>query len=192
MDLTQIRDIVFRKTKGLTSKPDVFDIDDALSMTHNTYIQPAAKIPETADYVTTAENETVKLASIAEDIYRIDSVQDVTGSDRGPNIALLNTEDTQGYGVRREGDTVYFQGIGSGVKVRFRYQKKLKMLGTGEGQVTTPEIDERWHDLYWLGVVAMLDFNAYPFFQDRLSMFESERDRELRPRGRRIKARAWG
>lgn len=190
MDLTQIRDIIIRKTKA--SNPDVFDIDDALSMVHDTYIQPVAKILASADYTTTAENEAVELASIADDIYRIDSVQNVTASDRGPDICLLNAGDTQGYGVRQKGDMLYFQGLGSGIKARVHYQKRLKKLGTGEDQVLTPAIDEQWHDLYWLGAVAMLDLNAYAFFQDRLASFKAERERELRPRGGKIKARAWG
>ena len=190
MDLTQIRDIVFRKTKGLN--PDVDDIDDALKLVHDTYIQPIAKVQDTADYTTTEEDESVLLTAIAADVYRIDFIRKVTSTDRGPDIPFLNANNTQDYGVRLNAGTVYFQGIESGVIARFYYQKKLKSLGSATDQATTPEIDEQWHGLYWLGAVAMLDLNLYPMFQDRLTEFKHEAERDLRPRGGKIKARVWG
>lgn len=192
MDLTQIRDIVFRKTKRFN--PDIYDIDDALKLVHDTHIQPIAKVQGTADRTTTESDESVLLTTIASDVYRnrIDFIRNVSSTDRGPEIPLLNANNTQDYGVRISAGTVYFQGIESGVKARFYYQKKLKSLGIGTDRVTTPEIEEQWHDLYWLGAVAMLDVNYYPMFQDRLTKFKHEVERDLRPRGGKIKARVWG
>jgi len=178
MELTEIRDLVIRKT----GKNDIDDVDDAISLVHKTYIQPAARIIKSFTY-TTGQAEEIDLTDLAQDIYKIVQVDC-----NGVPLSLLNLNETDKFGVRRDGDKIYFQGVGSGKKLTFRYQAKLKELNKDN---PVPEIDEDWHDLYWLGAVAILDLNWYALFQERLAKFKYEMFRKNRPRGGRVRVKPW-
>ena len=173
MEFTEIRDIALKKT-GAT----IEDVEDALRFIHNSYIQPSAKIQKTAEYTVSAES--VSLSDIADDIYKINWVK------AKGEVPLLNDDDTESYGVRRYGDTVYFQHINTGTVLTISYQQRLKGIGD------IPEIEEEWHDLYWLGAVAVLDLEFMPIFLERLSEFRNYMIRKSRPAGFRVKQRLWG
>lgn len=185
MDLTQLRDRVFRRLKN--PYIDTEDIDDEMNMVQRAYIQPVARLQKSTTYTTTEDNEEVELAALAPDIYHITFI-----TDNGREVPLLKSRDIGNYGARVYGDKLSLQGIGAGQVLAIDYEKQLKSLGLNEGEVTEPEIEEQWHDLYWLGALAMLEPERYyPVFQDRLREFKFDRNKKCRVHGGRIKHRLW-
>lgn len=178
MDLTIIRDRILNRS-GSSMQPE--EIDDEINFAQSTYIQPLAKLQTEAQYTTIATDETVPLISIATDIYEITSINDIsTGFPL--NVPLLKSKDSGAtYGARKYGDNLFLQSITAGVVLNVAYDCKLKRLGAGVDEVTTPEIEERWHDLYYLGALALIiPEKYYPLFQDRLSAFSRERTRQTK------------
>ena len=179
MDLTQIRDRIMK----ITGHKDADDVDDEINMVQRQYIQPAAKLQATAQYTTIAQNEAIPLASIATNIHEITQISDITAGANFPTpVPLLKGKDVGGlYGARKYGNTVHLRHIGAGTVLSVAYEQRLQDLGGGEGRVTTPEIEERWHDLYWLGALALIiPEKHYPLFKDRLDAYGKERTRQTK------------
>ena len=192
MHLTEIRERVHRQTAWMPEAPTWEDIDAALSQVQYMYIQPVAKVRETADYTPT--DEEVSLADVASDIYRLDFVQDITnGADSTTTIDILNDDDLTGYGIRLLGDdSIVLQNVSLGRTLRFFYQKRLRDLGTYAGMVAEPDIDPQWHDLYWMGAVAEFDERRAARFYDRLEAFKRDRNKRRRPAGWHVRMqRTW-
>jgi len=178
MDLTEIRDIVMMKTHNY----NVDETDDAIRLVQRTYIQPIARLNKTATY-TTDGSDSININKVANDIYKINQVVD------GKNtIPLVNVDEVDRYGIRRDGNTLHFQGISSGRELRFHYQAQLNELNADH---TVPDIDEDWHDLYWLGAAAIIKPDMFPLFQDRLTYFKNQMVRKDRPRGTRARVGPW-
>lgn len=195
MDLTDLRQRVIRETRVLPMLPSIEDIDDALNMVQRTYIQPIAKVECTSTYTTT-ESDHLEFVKIT-DMYQLRFVQDETAGTPGFSVTILNQDETSGMegdrsqGIRLHSDTFYIQNYDAGTKFKFYYYSRLKDLGTGTAETTVPEINEQWHDLYWLGAASWL----YPqnqmllnSFYQRLDAFRA--DRLKRGRGDRRTQRA--
>ena len=178
MDLTQLRDRVFKKLSLIRNVPrlNADDIDDEINMAQRQYIQPAAKLQAMAEYTTTAQDEAALLSDIAPDIYRITQINDIT-QNYPAEVPLLKSKDSALiYGARLYAGILHLQGIAAGRRLEVAYERRLKDLGEGSLDVTTPEIDEQWHDLYWMGALALiLPEMHYPLFADRLNAFRKER-----------------
>ena len=192
MHLTDIRERVHRQTAWMPDAPTWEDIDAAISQVQDMYIQPVAKVRETADFTPTARE--VLLSDIAPDIYRLDFVQDITtGEESVREIPILNDDDLHNYGIRVLGDaSIVLQNVSLGRTLRFFYQKRLRELGTYSGMVVEPDIDPQWHDLYWMGAVAEFDHRRESRFRDRLRDFERDRNKRRRPAGWHVRMqRTW-
>lgn len=179
MDLTQIRDRIMK----ITGHKDADDVDDGINMVQRQYIQPAAKLQATAQYTTIAQDEAIPLASIATNIHEITQIRDITAGANFPiPVPLLKGKDVGGlYGARKYGDIVYLRHIRAGTVLDVAYEQRLRDLGGGAEQVTTPDIDEGWHDLYWLGALGvMMPEKHYPLFKDRLDAYNKERTRQTK------------
>lgn len=192
MELREIEAMIRLKTRHLGPEPTPEEIKTALDAIQRLSIQPVAKVRGTADYTTTKASDSVPLSAVATDIYKINMVTEVTDG-RGRDIGLVNEDDFLSTGVRRSADTLYFQGIEAGKTVRLYYEKRLRPLGRDTGQVSTPDIDADYHDLYWLGVAGFLDPDPVQElrFRERLGEFTALRDRATRPRGRRVHTQPW-
>ena len=181
MDLTQLRDRVFKKLSLIRNVPrlNADDIDDEINMAQRQYIQLAAKLQAMAEYTTTAQDEAALLSDIAPDIYRITQINDIT-QNYPAEVPLLKSKDSSLiYGARLYAGILHLQGITAGRRLEVAYEQRLKDLGEGSLEVTIPEIDERWHDLYWLGALALIvPTMYYQLFTDRLNAFRKERARE--------------
>ncbi len=185
MDLTEIRNRVMRRA-GVQL---VDDVDDEINMVQRQYIQPVAAIHEEAEYETTEADEEIVLTALANDIYRLNYIIDITHHDRGISVPLLHESRTEKIGARRQGSKIRFVGIQAERKLLVAYHKQLKELGTMAGQVSEPEIPEQWHDLYWMGALSMFIPDYFPIFQDRLREFKLERKLEGKPYGMPMKVR---
>ena len=140
----------------------------------------------TADYTSVV---VVSLTDIANDIHRINFIADITNGTRWDNVNLLLDFDACSHGVRVSNGKVYFHGITEGRTLLFGYHVKLTDLSATN---VTPEIDEQWHDLYWLGAAAMINPERYyALFQDRLREFKLDRISESRPHGQKLRVKGW-
>jgi len=196
MDLTQLRNRVLKKLSVVGNVPrlNADDIDDEINMAQRQYIQPVAKLQAMAEYTTTARDEAALLSDIAPDIYRITQISDIT-QNYPAEVPLLKSKDSDRiYGARLYAGILHLQGIAAGRRLEVAYERRLTDLGEGSLDVTTPEIDERWHDLYWLGALALIAPEMYyQLFTDRLIAFRKERASETSwPGGKaRINLRGW-
>jgi len=126
----------------------------------------------TVDYT---EEDSMLLTTIASDIYKITAIKEVIGAGIYGDIPFRSFEDGDRIGVRLYNDRLYFQGIPAGTPLAVHYWKTLSELGSGSGQVATPEIPAQWHDLYWLGALALLrPAEWYSQFAARLDAFTQE------------------
>ena len=198
MDLTILRNHVFnrlRQVPHLMQLPEVDDIDDILNHVQETYIQPVAKVEGIVDVELPAEGKEwiepqhfdgvprvfafegfCYIEDIAKDVYEIAHIRDITKGLPGLDVPLLDFADNWTYeGVQEYSGMVYFRNIPNNTLLRFQYFKKLRPLGTGEEETTVPDIDPRWHDLYWMGAVGQYSENILPLFMDRLERFDRER-----------------
>lgn len=183
MDLVEIRNRVMR----IVHNRNVDDIDAEINMVQRQYIQPVALVPGEKLHTTQTANETIDLPG---DAYRLNFIHDTTIADRGSNVPLLKDSDTNAYGARYHSGKLILLGIAAGRNLQIAYYRRLHDLGEGAGEVLTPGIPEQWHDLYWLGAVAMFDMDRfYILFQDRLREFKLDRINETRPYGARINPR---
>lgn len=139
----------------------------------------------TADYTNVV---VVALSTIATDIYRINFIVDITSSTIWNNVNNLPDFEAEKPGVRLFNDKVYFHGLAEDRTLLFGYHKKLTDLSATN---QTPEIEEQWHDLYWLGGIALIDLNRMPLFLDRLREFKLDRLDEVRPHGQKLKIKGW-
>ena len=139
----------------------------------------------TADYTNVV---VTTLTDIATDVYRINFIADITSGTRWDNVEMLPDFDADGPGVRLSNGKLYFHGINEDQTFLIGYHVKLTDLSATNA---TPEIDEQWHDLYWMGAVAMLNPQYMPMFLDRLKEFKLDRIAESRPHGRRMKVGGW-
>ena len=189
MDLTEIRNRVMK----VTGHMDVDDIDSEINMVQRQYIQPAAKIGGETTLTTQEDHQTFDLADIADDIYLLNFVRDITyGMPGGQNIPLLRDSSTGTYGARYHNGRLDLPGVGEGKKILVAYYRRLPDLGEGEDEVTEPGIPAQWHDLYWLGAAGMINPERFfSIFHDRLAEFKRERTREARPYGQRMNTRGW-
>lgn len=187
MELREIQNMIGLKVQGLGPVPSPEEMKTAIDAVQRMYIQPVAKIRATADYTTTKGSDSVDLSLIADDIYKINFIQDVTSEPVG--VDILVEDDTLGYGIRLSGDTVHFQRVSAGKTFRFFYEKRLRNLGPNENETRVPDIGEDWHDLYWLGVVALLDPNPVKEarFREKLDEFRYESAR----RSRHVRVGGW-
>ena len=128
------------------------------------------------------------VSDVATDIYRIQFISDITTGTRWRNIPLLRDFDTGAAGIRFFNSKFYFHGVSPGRTFLVGYHKVLTDLSVAHQE---PEIDERWHDLYWLGAIAMTDPDLYPQFVERLKAFREDRLEESRPSGQRIQPGGW-
>lgn len=190
MDLTQLRERTLRGVANAQILVTLEDVDDALNMVQRQFIQPEARMEATALYVT-QELDNVEYVQIT-DLYELRFIKDETEAQPGTDVAILNSYDSYRAGVRRFADTFYLQRMGPNRKFRFFYYQILPDLG-----VTSPYpvIDERWHDLYWMGAVAHLDPTnptMMGIFRDRLIEYRNERRRMGRRDPRIVRlAREW-
>lgn len=181
MDLTNLRQRVIRETRLLPTPPSVEDIDDAINMVQRTYIQPLAKVEMTKAYTTTSDDEETYTIT---DMYQVRFVKDETGGTPGTPVTILNQDETEGnegdryQGVRLYGDAFTIHQYDRGTRLKFYYHRRLSDLGTGAGDTTEPQINEQWHDLYWLGAASWF----YPqnqmllnSFYQRLEAFRADR-----------------
>lgn len=143
----------------------------------------------TVDYTT---EDSIRLTSLASDIYQITAIKQIlTGGGYG-EIPFLPYDDADSFGIRLYNDRLYFQGVTEGTALAFHYWKALSELGTASGQVTTPEIDARWHDLYWLGALAMLLPEKWLVqFDNRLEAYKRDIIDRDNPRGLRRQPMQW-
>lgn len=146
----------------------------------------AVEADVTADYMNVVVTD---LADIASGIYRISFVADMTTGTRWQEQALLNDFYTEGYGVRLFNNKLYFHGMPEGRTLLIGYYRRLSDLD--ELGVREPEIDAQWHDLYWLGAIAMIEPQYYALFMDRLREFKMETIEGGRPDGQRIIPGGW-
>ncbi len=131
--------------------------------------------------VTYVAEERLPLSDLAADIYEIDYIRDITRGLPGLDVSLLEPYDNFRYqGVQLYNGVLKFRNIDARSVLRFYYYQRLSRLGSGPGEVDVPEIDARWHDLYWKGAIAQFDETKYPLFMNRLSAFELERIDEVR------------
>lgn len=176
MELIEIRNRVIKELKKRKLDYDIDDIDDAVNTVNRQHIQPVALLGKQVEYTTTEDNEEIAISTLGTDIYKIDFVRDVSYYEPGSRIEVINTEDTLlERCIRRTENTLYLYNIDAGTKLNFYCHQKLKKIGPGEGETLTPEINEAWHDLYWLGALAEFDISILPVFMQRLSVFTSDR-----------------
>lgn len=187
MDLTEIRNRVMR----VTGHRDVDDIDSEINMVQRQYIQPIAKVTKEVVYTTVDANETVDVkGSIADDLYVINFIRDITAREAGTPVPLLGDSTDSRFGARYHNGELEFVGIPAVRKLLISYYKLLKDLD--ERDAIVPEIPEQWHDLYWMGAAAMLSPERFfSLFQDRLLEFKRERTKQTRPHGARMTVRGW-
>jgi hypothetical protein len=139
----------------------------------------------------TTENS-IKLTDIAADIYLLSAVKWVNGGNRYAEIPLLPAEDSISAGLRRYNDRVYLQGYPGEMHLAVQYWRLLSDFGTATGQITTPQIAALWHDLYWVGALAVLNPTGYmALFLNRLEAYEREQHRTFNPPGARMKPMRW-
>lgn len=190
MDLTELRNRVLRKLEHLGINVD--DVDAELNMVQRQYIQPYARMPGTVQHTTTDQNEVVLLGDIAEDIYRINFITDVTGG-KGLwiEVPLVSDFSVISRGARVHDGSLYLQGIDKEKTLTIAYWKKLRELGVGENLTTIPDVPEQWHDLYVTGAVAMIESTYYPMFSAQHQEFRRERLKESRPLKARSVYKGW-
>jgi len=194
VELVELRNRVFRELRTQHPKLLPEEIDDALNATQQVYIQPVARERAKATHtISSAEHQAKQLAlgDVMIDLYELDFVKDETHGLPGTTVSVLSPSDAQHAGIRIIGDTLYLFGQSAGNVLAFYYFRKLKDLGTATEQVTVPEIDERWHDLYWLGAVVDLvagHARTEQFFT-RLAEFRAERQRAQYAGPRRTRPR---
>ncbi len=254
MDLTTIRNRVLSEIKKLPpphNKATIDDIDDAINLVQETYIQPVslekgkvdytargevtvtgeeptttddltfhseykpfkhgtvkvfvdgeevAPVDENGDTVFTVKYnegaivfeasqsgkdvtvnytayEVVEKNSLADDIYKINAIRDITHSFPGIEVNYFNVNDAEYPGIRsiqEYKDSLHLNNIDKDTVLRLFYDKKLKPLGNGDGEVITPEIPSGWHDLYWIGALAQFDMGRLSMFLDRLEAYARE------------------
>ena len=152
-----------------------------------TFVDAQADV--TIDYET--EDSVLKTA-IASDLYRMAAVKIILSGGSYTDIPLLPYSDADHTGLRQYNDRIYFQGIVAGQMLAIQYWRKLSDLGTATGQVSTPQIDEQWHDLYWMGALSMLRPQEWMGqFLDRLDAFKRDRIDLDSPHGGRRRPIRW-
>lgn len=202
MDLTEIRNRVLKKLPDL----DSFDVDDYINMVQRSHIQPYARVQREIDQVvevteiilgyglTDYGNSPYGAAEINSppDLYKVIYMHEVSNSNDIKELPIINEKDKYSYGIRMFNDKIYLQAKPGTYTVRMGYHKKLKDLGPGNNKVTVPEIEDIWHDLYWLGVLALENEAQYGnrFFR-LLEDFKLERLRKVNPGTRKVKQRRW-
>jgi hypothetical protein len=135
----------------------------------------------TADYESMVVEDTTNIAT---DVYRINSVMDVTDGSRWNGVNLLSDFKGDGCGIRQHNDKLYFHGIDGDRTLLFNYHKTLTDLSESNA---TPTIPSQWHDLYWLGAASMINPDFFALFTDRLEAYKLDIVEETRPRGQRLK-----
>jgi hypothetical protein len=149
-----------------------------------TYIQERARVLGSEEYVTSSEDQEIELSDIASDIYRI--VRVVGIDEILVHLPLLRPADYKTAGIRVTADRVFCQGIASGRTLEFHYERLLRDLGGGFGEVREPQIDGRWHELYALGAATLLHQQAgvvneplTRLFYERLDALGKDRNRHI-------------
>ena len=172
MHLTEIISKVMSAVKASRE-----DVDDALHLLHNTYIQPKARIPGVVTYTTTSETAIPidELGNGGEEgdeinVYAIDHIFDLTYETAPRKVPLHGPETIRLPGVRVTEDTLHLQRIDANHTLEIHYFQKLSPLAD------VPEIESEWHDLYWLGASGLLghERNLALFF-DRLTAYDRHR-----------------
>ena len=189
MELTIIRDRILNRLRDV-NLINSSTIDEEINMVQRQYIQPVARLPGVAEYTTTKFDETVDKNTIAEDIYRFNIVT-LTNTREEVRILLLDDYHIDGKGVRPVGNQVYFQNMKEGQELRFYYFKRLRDLGEGEDQIQVPDIEDQWHDLYVMGVLATWLPDYYPMFREQLESFRKDRMEETRHGTSPIPIKGW-
>jgi len=191
MTLSELRQRVVNRLRGMDVAHSAEAIDDAINMVQRIHIQPVSQVRKTAEYTTTEEDETISFDDLADDVYDIVFVLDKTKSDRGSPVPLLNEDNLYATGVRSVDDQLHLQGIAKNKTLEFHYDKRLTQLGEEPGRVSEPEIPETWHDLYWMGAVSQFIDALERRFRDALREFTREREASGKKRGYRIKPPPW-
>ena len=174
-------------TNVIVKVDDVIVETDAVGFEHTVDYEAGTvtfAAPQTGNVeVSYTAEEIVDVADFATDIYEFDMIRDLTHGLPGREVRLLRSHNLRDRsGVLLYDDQLYFREIERNRIFRFFYFRKLSRLGPGAGEVTTPEIDPRWHDLYWLGALTQFDERTVPIFMAKLNDFTVEREDKTRQR----------
>lgn len=184
MDLAEIRDRIMRKTHV----QNVDELDADINLVQRQYIQPLARVINYLEHVTEDQDDEVDLP---EDYYKLHWARDITDTRRGMDIPMISDSKGDRKGIRIANPKMQFLGIMPDRRIQVAYRKLLSDLGPGGG-VTEPEIPELWHDLYWLGVLAIQQPEGFfELFQDRLTAFKVEQENQAHPHGQTLQPRGW-